>query len=254
MPAQPLRSWLNASERATLSLPNAYSRRWFSTFLGRIDAGIVEREVSFLRRQLPAPPARLLDLCCGPGRHAAPLSETGYRIVGLDLDTSALARAFQGAPGATFVRADMRLLPLAAGSVEAAICMWQSFGHFDATGNETVLSELARVLVPNGVLVMDLYHRDAIREGERIIERDGERVHESRRMRGDRLLVQLRYDSSGDEDSFDWRLFTPAAFQHMASAVGFEVVLFCAEFDERVVASGEKPRMQVILRSQSTFK
>lgn len=246
---RPLRSWLNASEGTTRSLPNAYSRRWFSTFLGRIDSGIVEREVSFLRRQLPAPPARLLDLCCGPGRHAAPMSDAGYRVVGVDLDALALADAVDGAAGAAFVRADMRRLPLAAGSVDAAICMWQSFGHFDASGNEAVLIELARVLEPNGVLVMDLYHRDAIREGERIIERDGERVHESRTMRGERLLVQLRYESSGDEDSFDWRLFTPDTLQEVASGAGFQLLLVCAEFDERVVASSDKPRMQVILRN-----
>ncbi|HEX4468483.1 MAG TPA: class I SAM-dependent methyltransferase [Gemmatimonadaceae bacterium] len=238
---------MNGSERATLSLPNAYSRRWFSTFLGRIDAGVVEREVAFLRRQLPPPPARLLDLCCGPGRHAAPLSEGGHRVVGLDLDSLALADAFNAAPDATFVRADMRRLPLDAGSVDAAICMWQSFGHFDAAGNLAVLSELARVLAPNGVLVMDLYHRDAMREGERVIERNGERVHESRTMRGDRLLVQLRYESTGDADSFDWRLFTPATLQEVASGVGFEVLLVCAEFDERFEASSEHVRMQIVL-------
>ncbi len=179
------------------------------------------------------------------------MSEAGFRVVGLDLDRLALAEAVDGAPGAMFVRADMRHLPLAAGSVDAAICMWQSFGHFDASGNETVLSELARVLVPNGVLVMDLYHRDAIREGERIMERNGERVHESRTMRGDRLLVQLRYESSGDEDSFDWRLFTPDTLQAVASVAAFQLLSVCAEFDERVVASGDKPRMQVILRNHS---
>lgn len=209
--------------------------------------------MAFLRRQLPVPPARVLDLCCGPGRHAAPLSQAGYRVVGVDRDALALADAHIVAAGAVFVRADMRCLPLAAGSVDAAICMWQSFGHFDDTDNETVLAELARVLAPNGVLVMDLYHRDAVREGTRLIERDGQRIDESRTMRDDRLLVHLLYESNGDEDFFEWRLFTPVTLVATASRVGLEVVLTCAEFDDKVPASGEHARMQIVLRRRATL-
>jgi SAM-dependent methyltransferase len=203
--------------------------------------------VTFLRRQLPEPSARVLDLCCGPGRHAAPLSEAGFDVIGLDRDTSALAEASVIAPAAMFVRGDMRELPLASGTVGAAICMWQSFGHFDDAGNAAVLAELARVLVPNGVLVMDLYNREATREGTRLIERDGARIHEARTMRGERLSVHLRYESTGDEDSFDWRLFTPATFAIAARGAGLEMLLACGEFDENVPASGEHARMQLVL-------
>ena len=240
---------MSGSERVTPSLPNAYSPRWFSTFLGRIDAGIVEREVAFLQRHLPALFGRVLDLCCGPARHSAPLSEAGFRVVGLDRDAVALADAMVRAPQASFVQADMRRLPLAAHSVDAAICMWQSFGQFDDSGNEAVLAELARVLVPGGPLVLDLYNRDAMREGTRVIERHDERVHESRTMHGDRLFVRLRYDSSGEEDAFEWRLFTPTTLSEVAAAVGLETILACTEFDESLAASGDHARMQVILRS-----
>ena len=194
----------------------------------------------------------MLDLCCGPGRHARPLSEAGYRVVGLDRDALALADARTIAPAASFVRGDMQQLPFDARSVDAAICMWQSFGHFDAAGNEAVLAALARALVPNGVLVMDLYNRDAIREGTRLIERDGARIHESRTMRGDWLSVHLRYESSGGEDSFEWCLFTPATLASAAASVGFETMLACADFDENVPASGKHPRMQLLLRKQAT--
>jgi len=241
---------VNDSERATPSPPNAYSGRWFSTFLGRIDAGIVEREVAFLRRQLDGTGTRVLDLCCGPGRHAAPLSDAGYHVIGLDRDVSALRDACSLAPAGRFVRGDMRQLPLASHSVDAAICMWQSFGHFDAAGNEGVLAELARVLVPNGCLVMDLYHRDfnVAHQCERVIERDGERVDESRTMRGDRLRVMLRYESSGEQESFEWQLFTPGALEAMAARVGLGRRLACAEFDEGTEVSAERARMQMVFQ------
>ena len=177
------------------------------------------------------------------------MSETGYHVIGIDRDAPALADASIIAPDAVFVRGDMRRLPLDSQSVDAAICMWQSFGHFDDPGNAAVLAELSRVLVPNGVLVMDLYNREAIREGTRLIERDGERIHESRTIRGDHLSVHLRYESTGEEDSFEWRLFTPPTLTGIAAPVGLEVVLTCAEFDQRVPASGDHARMQVVLRN-----
>jgi SAM-dependent methyltransferase len=229
-------------------MPNVYTRRWFSTFLGRIDATIVEREVAFLRRQL-APGAHVLDLCCGPGRHAGPLSDVGYRVTGLDRDAVALNDAARSAPRASFVRADMRCPPLASTSVDAVICMWQSFGHFDSAGNHGVLAELHRVLAPNGRLILDLYHRDfyGAHVGSRRIARDGESVHESRVMSSERLRVTLRYESSGSEESFDWQLFTPSSLSPLATAAGFELRFACAEFDESIEASAERARMQIIL-------
>jgi SAM-dependent methyltransferase len=231
-----------------MTTPNVYTRRWFSTFLGRIDLGLVEREVAFLRRQLATTTPPVLDLCCGPGRHAAALSEARYRVIGLDRDAAALRDARVAAPGAMFVRGDMRYVPLEAASVGAVICMWQSFGHFDAAGNQAVLGELARVLMPNGRLVLDLYHRDfhIAHVGERLIERDGERVHEARTAVGDRLHVRLLYESSGSYEEFDWLLYTPDSLEKAGRAVGLQLRIACSEFDEGVPASDERARMQTV--------
>jgi len=228
--------------------PNVYTRRWFSTFLGRIDADVVAREVEFLCRQIP-PHARVLDLCCGPGRHTGPMTDAGYHVIGLDRDGTALRDAARHAPRAAFIRADMRRVPVGSRTVQAVICMWQSFGHFDREGNRAILDELARLLTPNGCLILDLYHHDfhAARVGERAIERDGERVHESRTMAGDRLLVRLRYESSGMEEAFEWELYTPDSLASIAASAGFRVRLACSDFDERVQASREKARMQIVL-------
>ena len=228
-------------------MPNAYTRRWFATFLGRIDPTIVEREVAFLRRQL-VPGAHVLDLCCGPGRHAAPLSDAGYRVTGLDRDAAALSDATRSAPRASFVRADMRRPPLAAAGVDAVICMWQSFGHFDAATNMAVLTELHRVTTPNGTIILDLYNRDyhAAHIGERVIDRDGERIHESRTMDGDRLRAALRYDSAAIAEEFEWQLYTPADIVSVARSAGFRLRTACADFDERLAPTAERARMQIV--------
>lgn len=231
---------------------NAYSRLWFDTFLGRIDDTVVGREVAFLARQL-APLGTVLDLCCGPGRHAAPLASRGHRVVGVDLDAAALAQARVRAPNAGLVRGDMRRIPLATGSVDAVLCMWQSFGHFDEDRNAATLGEMARVLRRGGCLVLDLYHREfhEAHLGERLIERDGARVRERRWMRGNRLHVELRYEPSGATDLFDWRLYTPLELAAAGESVGLRMVLACAEFDEAVAASAARARMQIILAKRA---
>ena len=228
---------------------NTYSRRWFETFLGRIDDAIVEREVAFLKRQL-GHTRRILDLCCGPGRHAAPLSTTGLDVVGLDLDSVAIRDASARTPNARFVRGDMRRLPLRDQCVDAVICMWQSFGHFDGATNRAVLGEMARVVAENGRVILDLYHRDfhAARVGQRTIVRDGVHVSESRVMRRERLIVRLEYEGSRSEDVFEWQLYTPDELRELGESAGLSLRLACAEFDEAVAASAECARMQLVFQ------
>ena len=230
---------------------HTYSRQWFTTFLGRIDESIVAREVAFIEQQI-APARRVLDLCCGPGRHAAPLAARGFDVVGIDLDAAAVRDARGRAPGGAFVQGDMQRLPFATASFDAVICMWQSFGHFDADGNAAVLAEVGRVLRPNGCLLLDVYHRDfqAARLGTRTIERNGARVREQRSMSNGRLRAELAYHGGG-RDVFEWQLYVPNELAALGDAVGLESELMCAQFDERVPAAAAYARMQLLFRRAS---
>ena len=70
---------------------NTYLARWFDLFLRPIDPTQTAREVAFLRRWLPQPTySRLVDVCCGPGRHSHLLAEAGYTITGIDRDPAAV--------------------------------------------------------------------------------------------------------------------------------------------------------------------
>jgi SAM-dependent methyltransferase len=85
-----------------------------------------------------APGARVLDLCCGHGRHAVALAQLGYRVTGLDLNLGFLRHAagLTGRPGDAgrhlgLVAADMRRLPFAGGAFDAVVNLFNAFGYLE---------------------------------------------------------------------------------------------------------------------------
>jgi SAM-dependent methyltransferase len=231
---------------------HAYSPLWFRTFLQDVDPAITHREVAFVQRRMPpASHPRVLDLCCGPGRHLGLLAAAGYEATGLDIDALPLAGC--RARGYDVVRGDMRCLPLRDGALDGVVCFWQSFGHFDDTTNRAVLADVARVLRPGGIVILDVYHRlyHERPRRDRTLELNGLRIVERRAMRGDRLRVSLRYEDASDGrqvgcDDFEWRLYTPRELTAEAHRVGLSEKLSCSEFDETSMAGPDIPRMQLV--------
>jgi ubiquinone/menaquinone biosynthesis C-methylase UbiE len=77
---------------------------------------LTHKEVDFILARLALEPgAKILDLCCGHGRHAIELARRGLTVTGQDLSAAALARARenarQDAVEVRWVQADMRQIP-----------------------------------------------------------------------------------------------------------------------------------------------
>jgi SAM-dependent methyltransferase len=110
------------------------------------------------------PGARILDLCCGQGRHAVPLAQAGYRVIGLDRSRYLLEEAQRATASAQvevhWVRGDMRWLPWH-GEFDACINLFTAFGYFDEEAqNQQVLQQVYNALRPGGFFFLDLSNRD----------------------------------------------------------------------------------------------
>src|SRR5690349_22699973 len=92
-----------------------------------------EQEVDFLVDVLELEPGmRMLDVGCGPGRHAHALGRRGIRVLGVDIAARFVELAAEGAPaGVEFVRQDARRLDVGSG-FDAAISLCQ--GAFGLVG------------------------------------------------------------------------------------------------------------------------
>ncbi|MGH9112521.1 MAG: methyltransferase domain-containing protein [Acidimicrobiales bacterium] len=124
-----------------------------------------EQEVAFLTRALGLRPGhRLLDVGCGPGRHAHAFADRGIEVVGVDISQRFVDIAAAGAtsPKASFVRADARELAFDA-EFDAAISLCQgAFGlaggpgaPLDADGE--ILRGIARALRPGGLVAVSAF-------------------------------------------------------------------------------------------------
>jgi SAM-dependent methyltransferase len=233
---------------------NAYSRLWFETFLRTQSPEWTAREVAFVARQAPLPTYRaLLDVCCGEGRHAIPLAERGYAVTGLDRDAVALAAAQERADAlgvsVRFVAGDMRdLAASVTGPFDVCVCLWQSFGYFDAATNEDVLRQIRDLLRPGGQLNLDIYHPGyyAAHQGSRMMERSGRAITISERLEGNHLSVEIDYGPDAAPDRMEWELYTPEAIQSIAARHGLRTILACANCDEAQPPTPDLPRMQLI--------
>lgn len=227
-----------------------YSQAWYSTFLETIPAQQTAREVAFIARQMPlASHGNILDVCCGPGRHANRLARAGYRVVGIDNNAEAIERARADAPtAATYRVGDMRSLDLLGERFDAVTNLWASFGYFDDASNESVLRQIAGVLRPGGRALIDLYNREhmASLPASEMTNRAGETVTTERIWLGNRFRVRLAY-SSGASDEFEWRLYTPEELSDICAITGLDTLLACAWFNESLPASAEHARMQLVL-------
>jgi SAM-dependent methyltransferase len=235
-------------------MSNRYSTTWFELFLETIEPAQTEREAVFVTRWLPQPAhTTVLDLCCGSGRHARTLAQHGYRVTGVDLSAAALAAARrESGDQVVYLQRDMRNLDGLPRTFDGAVCLWQSFGSFDAATNADVLAQIGRKLRPGGRFVLDIYHRGFFErnQGARRFERGGATVTETKRMDGDRLIVQLDYESRGEADMFEWQLFTPEEICDLAAQSGFTLLIVCTRFDETMPATAEQPRMQLVFEKQ----
>jgi len=152
-------------------------RRIFNSIYLKTDADVVDdpnitrKEIDFFAEVLGlAPEDKILDLCCGQGRHSLELARRGYKNVeGLDRSHYLIHRAKTQARKEglllKFREGDARRLPYPHDSFEGVTLLGNSFGYFETVHDDLrVLKEIFRVLQPWGRFLIDVADGAYLRE------------------------------------------------------------------------------------------
>jgi SAM-dependent methyltransferase len=232
-------------------------RRWFGAdyqalYPHRDDAEAVKVAALLAARGMVASGWRVLDLACGAGRHAGALEQCGAQVTGLDLSMVQL-RAARVRGLARLIRADMRLLPVRTGVMDAVVNLFTSFGYFDTDEEHAmVLAEIARVLRPGGSFAMDFLNAPQVRatlvpRDERVVA--GRRVVQERRISDDGRFVIKLITLDGAPEPFveRVRLLAREDIERMAEGAGLTTHAVLGDYDGGPHHPGS-PRLLLLAR------
>jgi len=155
-----------------MKVPHEWHKSFFkNSFYNPASPAAVEKapmEAAFVLRQLKLKKgSALLDLCCGPGRHAVEFAKRGLAVTGYDFSEEylqeAAARAKKKKVKLRLLCGDMRRLKFA-NEFDAAVNLFGSFGYFRKFSDDILtLKGVARALKPGGLFLLDIVHGEYLR-------------------------------------------------------------------------------------------
>ncbi|MGQ9610445.1 MAG: class I SAM-dependent methyltransferase [bacterium] len=215
-------------------------------------------QINFLLKKISLPQnAKILDLCCGCGRHSIELKKLGYDVVSADLSTDliniAKSTAHDNNIDLKIIRCDMRQIPFK-DQFDLIIQFFTSFGYFESDEeNQIVLNSISKALKPNGKFLIDYMNPDYvignliskdekdIPEGIHVIQ---ERWIDEKKRRINKKITLIK---GGKEKNYleSVRLYSHKEIQNMLSKAGLQLSETYGDF------AGEKfnkksPRMILI--------
>jgi SAM-dependent methyltransferase len=203
----------------------------------------------------------VLDLACGPGRYAVPLTQAGYRITGVDSTPFLLnkGRELAATAGANveWIERDMREF-VRPEAFDLALNVFTSFGYFESEAdNRRVLENIHASLKPGGVFVFDHLGKevlaarfqptrsDTLSDGRLMIQRVSI-IDDWSRVAGEWTLIEG--DRATTFRNCHW-LYSGHEVRQLLKSVGFESVSLFGSLDGtpydhqalRLVAVARKP-------------
>lgn len=199
--------------------------------------------------------SKVLDLCCGIGRHLIELSKIGIKGVGVDFNKKyiKLANKNKGKDrNLKFLNIDVRKIDFE-NEFDAALSIWTSFGYFSDDENFNLLKKIYKSLKKNGKLLIDLENiyylvnnlpkeRWKKKDGEYILERN-ELNLKSSRLKTERIIIN---NKNKFEYIRDYRIYTLSELEIYSLKAGFKLIKYYGGYEKEELNLSSK-RLIVIL-------
>lgn len=217
------------------------------------DETSADQEIANLLNHLPIrQTGRILDLCCGSGRHSRALARRGYEVVGVDLSPVLLSLAEEQNTfdHLTFYQYDMREIPFE-NEFDIVVNLFTSFGYFSTTEeNAKVIGNMARALKQGGEVLIDYLNpayvkANLVPHSEREI--DGLFIEENRLIEDGfvkkRITVRDAESSEPREYLEQVRLYEQDDMLQMLKHAGFSQIQVFGDYTFQPYQGETSPRM-----------
>lgn len=262
-------------------LPAEWWKTLFNSVYLKTDGDVVEndenttKEVDLLVRVAGLEANdRVLDLCCGQGRHCLELARRGFRhVVGVDrsryLIRLAKKRAKSDSLNVSFHEGDARRFRLRERDFHCVAIMGNSFGYFEREEDDrSVLDAVKQSLRPGGTVVLDLANGEWMKQTfsprswewidqSQFVCRERSLAEDNRRLISREVVVHAERGVIVDQ-FYAERLYTKDEIHQLLQDAGFELVreheVLEAESDrnqdlgmmaQRLIFSAQAPRSTV---------
>lgn len=184
--------------------------------------------------------SRILDLCCGAGRHAAALAEQGFIVTGIDYSEyliNVAQKEYGDLPNLELYRCDMRdnypNKPF-----DAIVNFFTSFGYFDTDEeNSSVIVNISSSLIDNGYFLLDYLNAEYIRKNIVPYSTDSfptATIESRRTIQADTIIKNISvipFEGEREEFEENVKLYTHTTLKTMIEDNGFMVESIHGNYD-----------------------
>ena len=247
----------------------AWFETWFDTPYYHIlynDRNYEEAEnfINLLVKELQlSPPAKIIDLACGKGRHSIFLNKMGFEVLGVDLSKQSIQhnKEFEN-PTLKFGVHDMRnpIIPLvSAEKVDAVFNLFTSFGYFeDPEDDRKVFKSISESLNDDGFFVLDFLNAKWVEKTLVPTEKftkGGIDFHIKKKIEDEHVIKDIVFSQNGKEFHFfeKVKLHTLEKIGEYAEEFGFERQAIFGDYFLNAFEDNTSPRCINIFKKKKGF-
>lgn len=235
--------------------------KWFNDFYLKVyqhrNNEDAERAINFLKEFLPEENSdfKILDLCCGSGRHSIQLAKLGFSVTGIDLSQTLLDEANKQADSDNlkidFQKFDAREIPFE-NEFDFGINIFTSFGYFDESEEDLrQLKAFHKALKPNATFVIDFINHGYLRRS--LVLQDtktinGMKIVQKRKIQNNRIVKSITIEQGKEKHEFQEsvRLYTLQELLDLCDEADFKGDFVFGDFDKSDYDLDNSKRMIVV--------
>jgi len=244
-------------------------KRIFNSIYIKTDGDVVEDEKitnfesDFFIKSLKLDISRqdkILDLCCGQGRHSLEFVRRGYKnIEGFDRSRYLIKRAKESSKREglyiKFREGDARKLPYPPDTFDVVMILGNSFGYFETINDDIrVLKEVFRVLKPSGKILVDVADGEFLKKNfqsrswewideNHFVCRERSLAKDEQKIISREIVSQTEKGVIADQ-FYSERIYTPESLSEILKKAGFSNIIHQGELSTDSVRNQDLGMME----------